>query len=266
MSRPRAIQDVVLGKKTSMCLYADTGVGKTRLIGEGGSGTLILRPPTDNTDSIRVPGAKEWVVTDHAELLEAQDYLRAEGDQWDWVWWDSISLWQEVGLDDIWQATIDRNPDRAKFGLDKGEYGINMTRIGRFLRDMHGLAQAGAFNFGVTALPAELSVSQDPDAVKKLRPYVQGKEMSKALMGYMNIVAFYEIVEQNKKLRRVLRTAATDRYDAKDQLDAFPNGRLVDPTWSDVSGAIEKARERLRAERGTTKRRTSRRKTKQRSK
>lgn len=260
MTRPAAINDVTLGRKTSMCIYGDTGVGKTRLIGGGGNGTLILRPPTDNTDSIRTPGAKEWIVSDHAELLEVQDYLRADGKEWDWVWWDSISLWQEVGLDDIWQATIDRTPERARYGLDKGEYGINMNRIGRFLRDMHGLAQSGMFNFGVTALVKELSISEDPEAAKKLRPWVQGKDMSKALMGYMNIVAFYEIVEQNKQFRRVLRTQATDRFDAKDQLDAFPKGRLVDPEWPQVAGAIEKAREKLRADRGTTQRRASRRK------
>lgn len=262
MSRPTGIKSLNLGKKTSMCIYADTGVGKTRLIGGGGKGTLILRPPTDNTDSIRTAGCEEWIISDHSELSEAHDYLRAEGEKHDWVWFDSISLWQEVGLDDVFQAAIDRNSERAKYGPDKGEYGINMDRIGRFLRDMHGLAQAGSFNFGVTALPMEISVSDDPEAVKKLRPYVQGKGMSKALLGYMNIVAFYEIVESNGKTRRVLRFQPTERYDAKDQLDAFPKGRLVDPEWSDVSEGIERARDRLRAERGEDRTRRARRKTK----
>src|SRR5947209_2360071 len=107
--RPAGIKDLNLGKKTSMCIYADTGVGKTRLIGGGGASTLILRPPTDNTDSIRAkPAPKEWVISDHAALAEAHDYLRAEGEEWDWVWWDGVSLWQEVGLDDVFQAAIDR--------------------------------------------------------------------------------------------------------------------------------------------------------------
>jgi hypothetical protein len=245
-----------------MCIFSDTGVGKTRLIGGGGASTIILRPSTDNTDSIRVPGAQEWIVDDHKALFEALDYARHKGDEFDWWWWDSISMWQHTGLGDVFQAAVDRNSARADYGPDKGEYGINMNRMFNFLQQMHGCSQAGLFNFGVTALAAELSISEDPEAVKKLRPALKGKDMAQSLMGLMNIVAFYEIVDNNGKLRRVLRSQASDRFDAKDQLDAFPKGRLVDPEWSDVSGAIEKARERLRAERGSTKtRRTSRRKT-----
>lgn len=263
MSRPAGIRDITLGKKTSMCIYGDTGIGKTRLIGGGGSSTCILRPPTDNTDSIRTPGVQEWIITDHKELSEAMEYARHSGDEFDWWWWDSISMWQHIGLGDVFQAAVDRNSARAEYGPDKGEYGINMNRMSTFLQQMHGCAQAGLFNFGVTALAAELSVSEDPEAVKKLRPALKGKDMAQSLMGLMNIVAFYEMAEdKNDNLRRVLRSQASDRFDAKDQLDAFPTGKLVDPEWPDVSDAIEKARERLRAERGSTKtRRTSRRRT-----
>jgi hypothetical protein len=262
VSLPAGIKDIALGKKTSMTIFGDTGIGKTRLIGGGGGDTLILRPPTDNTDSIRVSGVREWIVKDHAELLEAMEFARHEGDKFDWIWWDSASMWQYVGLADVFQAAIDRNKARADYGPDKGEYGINMSRISEFLRQMHGCSQAGMFNFGVTALASEISISQDPEAVKKLRPSLTGKDMAQTLMGLMNIVAFYEIVEQNKSFHRILRSQPTDRYDAKDQLDAFPKGRLVDPEWSDVSGAIEKARSRLIRERGTTTRRKPRRTTK----
>jgi hypothetical protein len=133
---PNSIREVGASKTLNTLVYAMWGVGKTVFVGSGGPRTLILRPPTDHTDSIisHYPVGKrpkEWVITDWDVMDEAGEYLRLHGREWEWVWLDSLSLWQDTGLDDIWAATVERNPARnAKHaGMDKGEYGRNMDRI-----------------------------------------------------------------------------------------------------------------------------------------
>jgi hypothetical protein len=219
--------------KIAFMLYGPPGSGKTRIIGTGPR-TLIVRPPTDHTDSIHGGDAQEKVVDDWDQLNDVYEYLRHGGAKdWDWVWLDSISLFQDHGLDDIWDTVVAEKPHRARHGADKGEYGINMQRLSRWVRHMVGLQ---GFNFGVTAHPAELA---SPDGDQRFMPYVQGKNMSPKICGYMNLVAYLEVRKGGK---RVLRTTTTDEYYAKDQFDAFPNARLVDPDMPKIIAAIQAAR------------------------
>jgi hypothetical protein len=238
MAKPSAITSIQPAKKIVFFLYGPPGNGKTRLIGSGGKGTLIVRPATDHTDSIRTPGVEEWVVEDWAEMMNVEEYMRHEGfKEYDWLWLDSISLFQDTGLDDIWAGVIAEKPHRAKHSLDKGEYGINMWRLQTWIRDMVGIQ---GFNLGITAHPEYL-----PNPItgeNKLQPYVQGKNMSTKIQGYCNIVGYLEVVHQEGKPIRVLRTMGTEMYEAKDQFDAFEGGRLVNPTMKKFMDKIEEIR------------------------
>lgn len=237
MAKPAAIKRVTNKAEftINMCIYGDPGVGKTRLIGTPGKRTLIVRPPTDHTASIRESEADEWVVKTWKDMEEVYEYLRHEPDAYDWVWLDSISLWQEFGLEDIWEQVLRKRPDRKGQGYDKGEYGLNMNNISRWLRNM---ATLGEFNFGVVAHTRELPIAEREDSDEKLMPYVQGINMATKLCGYMHIVGYYEVDEKGK---RVLRFNASDDYFAKDQLDAFEGGKLVKPTFPAIEKAIKVA-------------------------
>lgn len=258
------INDVGASGKINFCLYGDPGVGKTKLIGSGGKDfkILIIRPPVDHVDSILGSGCKEMIVHDWSEMTEGLEYLRHEGDKWDWVWLDSISLWQDVGLDDIWQATLERTPARGRFGLDKGEYGINMQRLEQFIRHAVG---AKLFNFGVTAHAfwATRQAQDSPESsFDQLMPWVQGKMMAEKICGYMNVVGYMEVKTRGTSGReyRVIRTRKSPRYFAKDQFDAWlPSGDIINPTLPEIVAAIEAKRQpaRRRTRRTTTRRRAA---------
>lgn len=237
MAKPKSIKPVGESLSIQMMVHGAPGIGKTSFVGTGGEGTLIIRPPTEHLDPIVGTGCEEWIVGSWSEMLEdVIEYLQHEGDQWKWVWLDSISAWQDVGLDDIWRGVLDRRPDRKGGPIDKGEYGLNMTRVQQWVRHVSGMSSAGNFHFGITAHSQELWDEQAE--AELMKPWIQGKMMSDKVMGYMNLVAYMELV----KNRRVFRFNLTDEYYAKDQFNAFSNGRLVDPTVPKVVSAINKAR------------------------
>jgi hypothetical protein len=182
---------------------------------------------------------EEWVVNNWDKMNEVEEYLKYEGKEWDWVWVDSMSLLQEFGLDHIWEDTITRRPDRARYGPDKPEYGINMDRLSRWLRNVVSL---DSFNFGFTAHPMT-TVILGRDV---LMPRIQGKDMANKFCGYMNIVAYYEVAAIKRggstTRERVLRFTETEEYFAKDQWDAVPNGRMISPTMPRIIEAIDAKR------------------------
>lgn len=258
MAKPDTIKPLGRTKHCFICLYGDSGAGKTRFIGSHEGTTLIVRPPTEHTDSIKtIEGVEEAIVHGWNDMNELEEFLRHEGGtHYDWVWLDSISLFQDTGLDEIWADTIAAKPHRAQYGLDKGEYGVNMTRLARWVRSIVG---TDGFNFGITAHPMEM-----PDPLTgelKLMPYVQGKNMTTKIQGYMNVVGYLEKAQvkdkdsDTKKIVRVLRTEATDTYVAKDQFDALKDGKMVNPTMPKFMAAIEAARPQ--PEKAATRRKTS---------
>lgn len=222
-------------EKINILLYGHPGAGKTRFIGTGPAKTLIIRPPVDHLNSIKNEarrGKHQWVVRSWTDMLDALEYLRERrGAGYEWVWLDSISLFQDTGLDDIWSAVLARKPTRGEYGLDKAEYGVNMFRLGQWVRHIVGMEQ---FNFGCTAHPAfmENPFSEDEENIEPIMmPYIQGKNMAPKICGYMNIVGYLAVNKlKDGTERRTLIARATERTYGKDQFDAIPNGRLTNPS------------------------------------
>ena len=240
-----------------MFLFADSGWGKTRFAGTSPGRVLIIRPPFEHVDAILPRDrsrVKEEVVDDWDGMNEVLQMLRQNGSQYDWVWFDSISGFQDAGLDDLWHTIVTEKPHRARYGLDQGDYGINMFRLGQWVRDIVALSDTGMFNFGMTAWPAELSESQDPMRTKRLMPWVQGKNMSSKMCGYMNIVAFGDYTTRGA---RIIRVTGTDRYFAKDQFDSLlPKGTLLDPTMPKLMAKIDAKRPKATTHKTTRKKTT----------
>lgn len=261
---PGGIQTVGSGTKLNIIVYGYPGSGKTRLIGTcpNPEKTLIIRPPTDHTDSIRGTGIKEVEIRTWDAMDEYLAYLRnTNGDGWEWVWLDSISLFQDTGLDDVWADTIARNPRRAQYGLDKPEYGINMFRLKRWVRHTVG-TENRSFHLGITAHPAELmnqmANDEDEETNTVFMPWIQGKNMATGICGYMNIVASLRwIKKKDGRKVRVLIAEGDSRWYGKDQYLALgQRGRMEDPTIPKIMSGVtlkqptRAQRRRVRVRRG----------------
>lgn len=250
MPKPDEITPTTATKHVFMALYAEPGMGKTRTIGTSPGRVLIIRPAQDHTDSI-LPADKgrieEWKIGDWDDMSRALDFLRHEGDQYDWVWVDSWSLLQDVLLDDLFETAVREKPARGRYGADKQEYGINMFRIGSWMRHVIG---PDLFNFGFTAHPAVIAspdLDEDGDPIDKLMPWIQGRNMSAKLCGYMNVVAF---MERGKGGRRIIRAHSDERFYGKDQFDAIPTEGFMVPGKGE--GAIPKIMDLIQDSPGRT--------------
>lgn len=241
-------------KSTKLLVFADSGWGKTRLAGTSPGKVGFIRPPVEFTDSI-LPADRdrcvEWVASDYSDLEDVHEEVRmAPPMTYDWIWFDSASGWQDIGLDDLWETIITENPKRARYGMDKGDYWINMQRIGRWVRDMVKLADKGYFNFGITAWPKELAPSpDDPERIEKLMPFIQGKNMASKFCGYMNVVAFGDFTDKGN---RVLRFMENERYYAKTQFDQVGGpGTFQDKNYTLIHPTIPKLDEMIKRSRGS---------------
>jgi len=248
-------------------IHADIGVGKTTLIGSGGKEykILLIRPPVDHTDPIIGSGVKEMIIKSHEELAEALDYLQHEGNKWDWVFVDSISLLQDIGLDDVYEGMLDtKGPPgslarkiRAQFGPDRGEYRVNMWRLEQFIRHAVG---AQLFNFGVMAHSFWYE-PQDESVPPALWPWIQGKAMPQKICGMMNVVGYMAVKEKEvkgeKQTSRILYTNKTESWYAKNQFKMRnarggfsvdgpgvfgEKGEIINPTLPKIVKMIEKGR------------------------
>lgn len=253
LAKPRKLRQ---GEGITWLLFGIPGVGKTPLIGENPR-TLILRPPTDHTDSIMEPeNVEEIVINDWASELEAFQYVHQGGwEQHDWVWIDSLSGFQDFGLRDVLEDAVIRKPSRGvnkggvmipEFGADQGEYGINMNRITNMVQDFCGMAAEGKINFGITCHPADWYNPVTEETV--LAPWVQGKGMIAKICGYMNVITYMQEVSRDGKPSQIQLFSSAPGFYGKDQFRAFPTMKsgkrgIVDPTMSRIMDLFEAKRE-----------------------
>jgi hypothetical protein len=242
MPKPSSIQPLGQQSKVALLVYGHPGSGKTVLLSTHPR-TLIIRPMVDHTVSVPIPNRKnceEAVVTSWPDMWELRDYLLygTPEDDFDWVWLDSISAFQEIGLQDIFDVVVAAKPHRAGGPIDRGEYGENMRRLADFVRLMVGKAHV---HFGITAWPFP---TEGPEGEDVFMPWVQGKAMPERICGYMNVIGYLSIHQKVNRRRekvgepyRTMFTNLTNRYYAKDQFDAF-GGELVAPTMPKIMDAI----------------------------
>lgn len=267
-------QPLEVGKGVAMMLFGLNKVGKTTLIGTG-KRTLIIRPPDDHTDAIPAGSDCEELVLDcWSDMFETFAWLQQGAyKNYDWVWLDTISLMQDRLLEDVVSDMLVRRPDLAmdkagaaperkawvelkksgiivpEYGADKGEYKINFDRIAKWVRDMVGIAKAGAFNFGIAAHPIEWWDPTRGDHGEEIwAPWIQGKGMIPKICGYMNIIAYMQKQEVGDNEQRVLLVDSPG-FLGGDHLECFPelkSGKhgIIEPTMAKIEKAIAQSPKR----------------------
>src|ERR1044071_8133493 len=98
MAKPKAIVPITSDlSHIRLMLYGTPGCGKTVLAGTSPK-CLMLVNDLDETASAFMHGSKadQWHVPDYNELTEAYEYMRHGGcDDYDWLWFDNGTLFQE---------------------------------------------------------------------------------------------------------------------------------------------------------------------------
>ena len=241
-------------RRYRIMLYSHPGVGKSRLAGssvELGPTLILNADGPDGPESMRTAGydPDTWDVKSIKDLDEAFDYIRHGGaDDYDWVWLDSITLFEEAEMEAIMSDLVRKSPHRDIHLPDKPQYMLRQNHISRWVRRMKGQR----INFGMTAHVMSVGVEdedEDRDTAQYM-PAIQGGQgkLSSNMCAHFGIVGRLHIAKRNvklkggdtgKKSKHVLQVQPSERWYAKDRLSGDRLGsEVVDPTMAKIIGLI----------------------------
>jgi hypothetical protein len=221
-----------------MIVYGDPGVGKTPFAATAPNALMLEADRGEQSAVINGSTAKKWVLEDYNDSTEAYEYLRHGGTKdFEWLILDGITMFQERGLDHIMADLVASKPHRQLWGPDKGEYGQNMNRIAKFIRDLKDLP----INLILTAhaMVSERELA-DGSIVTNMMPAIQGRLMPQKICGYVGIVGHLQTLpsKRNKEGEYpVFSTRRRDGWYGKDRYSAI--GRMPNPTVPKIIAAIE---------------------------
>lgn len=167
-------------------LYSHPGEGKTIYWGSAPKALFMVSDP-EGTISARAMGFQFATVsvTDYGELQECYEWLKEDKPDFQWIIWDSLTLFQDQGLhDDIMLDAIADNPKQDRYVPSRREYFQSMNRIGDYTRRFCALP----YNLGISCHVME-QPAPDGDGMIFV-PAIAGKGMSSKVSGYMNCVGY----------------------------------------------------------------------------
>lgn len=215
-------------------VYGEPGTGKTVLLGSAPNSLMLEADGGDASAAIRGSTAQKWPLKDWDDAYAALTWLQNGGHkQFDFLTWDTVTMFQDSGLANIMEDLVALKPNRKLWLPDKGEYGQNMNRLLRFVRELVQLP---------IPIIASAHIQQDTDHEGETRfmPYVQGKNMPDKVCAYFDIVGHMQMrVKDNEEIPR-LSTLKEGKYYTKDRYGAVK--ALADPTVPKIMARIEKVR------------------------
>jgi len=248
MNVPRSLGE--MPRRPRIFVYGDPGVGKTPLATSAPRTIVLNADGGDALESAREQ-SKNFKVIDvegHDDLWEFYRWMKVRLDKGqqpaDWVWLDSITLFQDLGMDELMVEAVKRNQNRDPFIPDKPEYQKNQNRLHSWVRHMTRLD----VGFGMTAHTMRVvETNEDDEEVTIYMPSVQGGQgtLSSKLCARMSIIGRLYIVEKEvngkKVARRMMQTRRRGAYYARDRYNAL-GGSVTNPTVPKIVEAIEARR------------------------
>ena len=225
----------------NMIVYGDPGAGKTALAASSPNGLILDADLGVEAAASLGRDVDSHVCEDYNDLTEAYNYFRSGPgcDEYDWVWLDSGTIFQEKALhDQIMVDLVAQQPHRNEFVPDMREYLINQNHLSKLIRHFCGLP----INFGVTAYAEAYDIGED---VKVFMPMFQGGKgtYSTKICGYVNVIAYLGTQKAKEKdggFQNRLLTRRAGRYYAKDRFDAL-DPVIDNPDMVSITETIQKS-------------------------
>jgi phage nucleotide-binding protein len=227
---------------TKILVYGESGAGKT-VLAASSPNALILDADNGMASAAALGMSCDvWSVKDYRDLDEAYDFRRRspEAKKYDWLWLDSATLFQELGMDQIMQETVKRSPHRDPYVPDRLEYVRNQNHLSNWVRHMKALPG----NFGITALVTRI---EDEDGDVMYVPAITGGgkiPMYAKMCGYMDVVGRLYVTRKKgeEERHRLLQTQEDGKYYAKDRFNVL--GQMRDPSIPTLTDTVMNGRRR----------------------
>jgi len=241
--RPTAIvslQDQEAPRHRNMCVYGNSGVGKTVLAGTAPN-ALFLATDVEGTESARQLGstAKELPVNSWEDFLEYNDWI-VRGDahrEFEFIVLDTVDELEEL----CWQSQLvnDELKRASRYQPNKGDYPV----VWRKLRDE--LMRLNRAPVNVIYLAHLMHIDRESedgeDTITLAMPEMGSRkrgDLSSYFCAQMGLVGYMrEVVNEEGETDRHLMTRSGPRWIAKDRTTAFGAG-IVNPTIPGMLAAI----------------------------
>lgn len=240
-----------------LLVYGEPGVGKTTLLASGADderlwpgllldfegGTLAIRskvrqvaiedlvadeiePEEERLDVVRIT---EW-----DDFQAIYEYLvAADPFPYQLVGIDSLSEVNVLCLDDVVLEAARKSASHAEDVVELQDYGKNSIRMKRLVRGFRDLPCHVAFTAGV-------QTSTNPKTkLQQTQPDFTGKLVWQ-IAGLVDIVGLLTREPAEDEVHRILQTAPTDSWVAKDRSEGgMLGGEMVNPTLPKILDALE---------------------------